>query len=207
MKNGNYEKLASDEVIRKTTASLKKNGINTYIASNAEKTRELVRSLIKDGSEVMTATSKTLESLGLQEEINDSGKYNSVKSQLKKLDRSKDNLIMQKIGAAPEYVIGSVHAVTQDGKIIVASGSGSQLPSYSYGASKVVWVVSTKKIVKNIDEGLNRIYQHILPKEDKRVKDVYGPDASSSPRKILVFNSESNTERLHLIFVRKNLGF
>ncbi len=206
MKN-KFTTLASSEDLQATIIALSQNGITAEVAKNASEAKEMALELIPKGAEVMTATSKTLEKIGLDTLLNDSGGYNSVKSQLKKLNREKDGLQMQKIGAAPEYMIGSVHAITRDGKVIVASGSGSQLPGYSYGAPHVVWVVSTKKIVKNIDEGMERIYKHILPLEDARMKEVYGPEAGSNPRKILIFNAELNPNRIRVIFVTEDLGF
>ena len=207
MKNDKYTTLATSSVIDATIAALKKNNISAMVVDTEEEAITQATSLIPEGSEVMTATSKTLEKLGLDTLFNDSGKYNSIKSQLKKLNREHDGLKMQKLGAAPEYVIGSVHAVTKDGKIVIASGSGSQLPSYSYSAPNVIWIVSTKKIVKDVEEGLDRIYQHILPLEDKRMKEVYGPESGSTPRKILIINSELNPKRINIVFVKKNLGF
>lgn len=203
----NFSQLATETTINTTKKSLEANGINVLIAENGEKAKELALSLIPEGVEVMTATSTTLDQLGLTTQFNDTGKYNSVKSQLAKLNRETDSLKMQKLGAAPEYVIGSIHAVTEDGKIIVASGSGSQLPAYSYGASHVVWLVSTKKIVEHTDSGMKRIYEHILPQEDARMKKVYGPNAGSSPRKLLIINQELNPNRIHLVFIKQDLGF
>ena len=137
--------LATTALITKATTALSSHGITVHVTDDPDQTRKLVHSLIPKGSEVMTATSTTLNQLGLTDVLNDSGTYNSVKSQLSKLDRNTDGLVMQKLGAGPDYIVGSVHAVTEDGKVIIASGSGSQLPAYTYGASHVIWVVSTKK--------------------------------------------------------------
>lgn len=207
MKNIKFSSLASTASIEKATTALTAHGITVHVANNAIETKKLVHSLIPKGSEVMTATSTTLNQLGLTEELNDSGTHNSVKSQLSKLNRETDGLAMQKLGAGPEYIIGSVHAVTEDGKIIVASGSGSQLPAYTYGASHVIWVVSTKKIVKDLEEGLDRIYNYVLPQEDARMKSVYGPEASSHVNKLFILNNELNKSRINLIFVKEDLGF
>lgn len=207
MKTSTYTLLASDESIEKSKNALTEHGITVHIAANSDETKKIVHSLIPEGTEVMTATSTTLNQLGLTDEINDSGKYNSIKSQLSKLDRETSGLEMQKLGAAPDYIIGSVHAVTEDGKVIVASGSGSQLPAYTFGSSHVVWVVSTKKIVKNLDEGLDRINTHVLPLEDERMKEVYGPKAGSRVNKLFILNNEMNPARINLIFVKEDLGF
>lgn len=207
MKKYKFSTLASTASIDKATTALTAHGITVHVANNASETKKLVHSLIPKGAEVMTATSTTLNQLGLTNEINDSGIYNSVKSQLSKLNRETDNLTMQKLGAGPDYIIGSVHAVTEDGKVIVASGTGSQLPAYTYGSSHVIWVVSTKKIVKNFEEGLDRIYKHVLPQEDTRIKSVYGPEASSNVNKLFILNNEGNKSRINLIFVKEDLGF
>lgn len=207
MNKNKFSTLATTASIQKATTALSSHGITVHVADNSDQTRKLVHSLIPKGSEVMTATSTTLNQLGLTDVINDGGMHNSVKSQLSKLDRNTDGLVMQKLGAGPDYIIGSVHAVTEDGKVIVASGSGSQLPAYTYGASHVIWVVSTKKIVKNLEEGLERIHNHVLPQEDKRMKSVYGPDASSNVNKLFILNNELNKSRINLIFVKEDLGF
>lgn len=199
--------LATNQSIEKATASLLEHGINVHVVENSSEAKKIAYSFIPLNSEIMTATSTTLNQLGLTEEINNSGKYNSIKSKLLKLNRDTDNSEMKKLGAAPDYIIGSVHAITEDGKIIVASGTGSQLPAYSYGANHVIWVVSTKKIVKNLEEGLDRIYKHVLPQEDARIKSVYGPNASSNVNKLFILNNEGDKSRINLIFVKEDLGF
>lgn len=206
MENKKYNTLASDKTINATIANLKTNGINAVVVSSREDAKKEIYKFIPEGAEVMTATSATLDQMGLTDEINDSGKFNSIKSQLTKLDREKDSLKMQQLGAAPEYVIGSVHAVTTDGKVIIVSNTGSQLPSYSYGASHVVWVVSTKKITKDLNDGINRAYEHILPLESVRVQKAYGMP-NSEIKKMLVIHKEINPERITIVFVKEDLGF
>ncbi len=202
-----YLQLANDAVIEKTAKALGENNITVLVVDSGERAKEKVLELIPRGSEVMTSTSTTLDQIGLTPRLNDSGKYNSVKSQLVKMDRATQSLEMQKLGAAPEYIVGSVHAVTHDGHVVVASGSGSQLPAYSYGSPHVIWVVSTKKIEKDIESSIKRIYEHTLPLEDARLKKVYGPDAVSNVRKLLIVNSEIKPDRITLIFVKEDLGF
>lgn len=202
-----YTKLASDESIQTTKKALEEHNIAVFITENGEEAKEKALSFIPEGAEVMTATSKTLEALGLNKIFNESVKYNSVKTKLMSMNRETDMLAMRKLGAAPEYIIGSAHAVTEDGKVLIASGSGSQLPGYSYGAAHVIWIVSTKKIVQNVDEATQRIYEHVLPLEDKRMKEVYGPQSGSNVNKLLIVNKELQPGRITLIFVKEDLGF
>ncbi|MGE5041491.1 MAG: LUD domain-containing protein [Candidatus Levyibacteriota bacterium] len=200
-----FSQLSDDASLQTAVKALESHGFRVVIAENRTEAKVEALKLIPEGKEVLTATSQTLQALGITDEINESGKYQSAKQQLMHMSREKDNLEMQKIGAAPEYVIGSVHAVTENGKVLIASRSGSQLPSYAYGASHVVWVVSTKKIVKDMEEGMKRIYEYVLPLESKRVQEVYKIPASEV-RKLLVFNAEE-PGRITIIFVKEDLGF
>jgi hypothetical protein len=77
-----------------------------------------------------------------------------------------------------DVVIGSVHAVTDDGLVVIASYSGSQFAAYAFGASKVIWVVGAQKIVTDLDQAFARIEQHSLPLESQRLQEVYGQPSS-----------------------------
>lgn len=204
-----FTKLATPEIIQKTIAALLKNGIDAEIVATGKEAAEKVLSLIPLGAEVMTMTSVTLEQLGLLDVIDNSGKYNSVKAKLMTMERQTQNLEMQKIGSGSEWSLGSVHAVTEDGKVFVASNTGSQLPGYVYGSPHVIWVVGTKKIVQDANQAMERIQEYIIPKESNRARAAYGlPDSFNTyVSKLLIFNREINPNRIKLIFVNEDLGF
>ena len=203
----NWDELANPESIAEAVESLKTNGINSVVVENSEEAKKKVMELLPQGSEVMTMSSVTLDTIGLAKEINESGKYNSVKAKLMKMDRTTQGLEMQKLGAAPEYVVGSVHAVTQDGKLLIASNTGSQLPAYAFGASHVIWVVGTQKIVKDEEEGKKRIYEYVLPLESERINKVFNTTVGSFVSKLLTIDRERKPDRLTVIFVKEKLGF
>lgn len=205
----NYSKQAPKDIIDKTIIALKANGISAELVETADAAKEKALSILPKGAEVMSMTSITLEQTGIADAINNSGEYNSVKNQLAKMDRKTQGKEMQKIGAAPVWTVGSVHAVTEDGKVMVASNTGSQLPAYAYGSSHVIWVVGTQKIVKDIEDGMNRIKEYIVPKESERSRKAYGlPDYyNTNISKLLIFNKELNPERLKIVFVNQVLGF
>jgi len=201
-----YTKPASEDVVKKTAENLKSHGINVYVAKNREDAKNKVFSILPEGAEVMTMTSVTLSTLGIEHEINESGKFNAIKKKLYSMDIKTQGKEMQKLGATPEWAIGSVHAVSEDGKVIIASNTGSQLPAYAYGSSHVIWVVGTHKIVKNLDEGFKRIYEHSLPLESERAKKAYGVPGSAV-NKLLILNHENIQGRINIIFVPEVLGF
>lgn len=201
-----WNMLATEETVQKTIESLKSRNIEGLFVQNGEEAKKKVFELIPQGAEVMTNTSVTLDTLGISQEINESGKYNAVKPKLFSMDRKTQGLEMNKLGAAPEWAIGSVHAVTQEGNVIIASNSGSQLPGYAYGSAHVIWVVGTHKIVPDLDAGFKRIYEHSLRLESERAKKAYGVDGSNVS-KMLVINQENVQQRITLIFVNEVLGY
>jgi hypothetical protein len=201
----NWNKIPSDKVIEKTAEALKQNGIEVIVVQNGEEAKEKVFELIPEGSEVMTMTSATLDSIKVPEIINKLGKYNSVRNKLNSMDRKTQSREMQVLGAAPEYALGSVHAVTEDGKVLIASNTGSQLPAYVYGSDRVIWVVGAQKIVKDLDNAWKRLYKHTLPLESARLKKIYGVESSVS--KVLIINKEVRAGRITAIIVKEVLGF
>ncbi len=204
-----FTQLAPADQITKTIESLSKNGMSAEVVATAEEAKNRVVALIPHGAEVMDMTSITLASAGIAEVINTSGNYNSVRNKLNQLNRNTDSLLMQKLGAAPEWAVGSVHAVTQEGQVLIASNSGSQLPGYVYGSAHVIWVVGTQKIVSSVDEGMRRIQEYVLPLESERARKAYGlPETwQSFVSKLLILYREPAPKRIHIIFVNEALGF
>lgn len=204
-----YGQLAPKERLTQTQAALEKRGITSEVVPNKQAAQEKVLSLIPNEAEIMTMTSITLEQTGLTDILNESGKYTSVKQKLSHMNRETESRQMQQLGAAPEWAIGSVHAITQDGQVIIASNTGSQLPAYVYGAAHVIWVVGTQKIVSNFEAALGRIDEYIVPRETQRARQAYGlPDTFETyPSKVLVVNRETQKGRIHIVFVEEALGF
>lgn len=198
-----WTKLPGDGVIAKTIAALVENGINAEVVASGEEAKKRLLELLPGKAEVMNNTSTTMDTLGVTKEILESGRYNVVRVKL--MDETVDPKDKKKLAAAADFVVGSVHAVTEKGQVLIASQSGSQIPAYAYGSEHVIWIVGTHKIVKNIDEGMKRIYEHSLPLEDARAQAAYG--IGSSVAKILIINKEKVAGRMHLIFVNEVLGF
>jgi acyl-CoA hydrolase len=111
---------------------------------------------------------------------------------------------MKVIGGQPEYALGSVHAVTRDGTLVIASASGSQLASYAWGAANVIFVVGAQKLVPTLAAAHERIYQHSLPLEDVRAQAAYGQH--SQVGKILEIHAEL-PGRIHVVLIRQPVGF
>lgn len=203
-----FSQAASTERIEKAAAALRANGgFEVYFAANGQEAKERVLSLVPAGAEVFTMTSVTLDTIGLSKEINEPGKFDSVRVKLAALDSEKDKREKRQLGAAPDWAIGSVHAITETGEVIIASNTGSQLPAYVYGAGKVILVVGAQKIVADREAAMERLYEYVLPLEGERANKAYNITTGSHVSKLLIMNREVEPGRITIILANEALGF
>lgn len=198
-----FNVLASQEIVQKTMQALSPRGITPYFVETGSEAKQKVLELVEPGSEVITMSSVTLDTISLSQEINESGNYDAVKPKL--FGGQVEGNEKARLGSAPQVAVGSVHAVTEEGQVVIASATGSQLPAYVYGAQKVIWVVGTQKIVPNLDQAMQRVEEYVLPLEDERAMQAYNMHSNIS--KVLLFNTEFTPDRVHLIFVNEVLGY
>ncbi len=202
----NHQTIPNDEIIKKTAAALQSNGMEVIVVENRNEAKTKVLDLIPANAEVLNMTSLTLDTVSLATAINESGQFSSVRNRLNTMDSNTQASEKRKLGAAPDYAAGSVHAVTQQGQVVVASNTGSQLPAYAYGSQRVIWVVGAQKIVPDLDQALKRTYDYVLPLESERAKKAYGSDGSNVS-KLLIVNKEVSPGRITVILVKEALGF
>ena len=203
--NREFAELATDEQIQRTAKALEANNIHTLIAENGEEANRLFFERIPNGSEVFLGASVTLETLGIKDEIDKSGRYDAIRPKMLVMNRETQGREIRKLGGAPNYAAGSVHAVTEDGQVLIASNTGSQLGPYASGAGKVIWVVGAQKIVRDLNEGLRRIQEYTYPLEEEHMQELYG--VGTHINKILIINAELRPNRITMIIVKEELGF
>jgi LUD domain len=146
----------------------------------------------------------TLETLGVKAEIEESGKYDAVRPRLWTMDRETQMREMRKLGAGPDFIVGSAHAVTEDGHLVIASKTGSQLAGYVFGAGQVILPVGSQKIVRDVAEGLRRVEEYVAPLEDRHMLDLYG--AHTAINNVLIVNGQDNP-RITVILIDAAVGF
>ena len=202
---GEFSELASDGRIAAAAMSLETNGVRSVIANSGTQAREVVGSLLPEGAEVFNNTSRTLEAIGVADDIEQSGRYQPLRPRLWRMDRKMQEQEIRTLAAAPDYVVGSVHALTEGGSLLIASASGSQLGPVVSGAGHVVLVIGGQKIVTDVATGMRRIYEYCYPLEDARAKQVYG--VPSGANNVLIINKVIAPARVTAIIVRERLGF
>ena len=136
-----FSRVAPREQIRAVASALERNGINSTVVDSAEQAREAVRSILPVGAEVYNNTSRTLEVIGVAEDIERSGQYQPLRPRLYQMDREMQGREMRQLSASPDWVVGSVHALTEEGSLLIASASGSQLAPIA--SERVTWYSSS----------------------------------------------------------------
>ncbi len=200
--NAEFTRLAPDEQVVRTVRALEANGIRALVVESAAQARELVRSLVPAGASVYDPPSRTAQQIGLAVDLETDPNFSRVRDRLAGI--APKSAEYRRLVAAPDVVIGSVHAITEQGQVMLASATGSQLASAGFAAGTVIWVVGIQKIVATLDEGFRRIREYCYPLEDARTRRVYGQP--SAINKILIVNGEY-PGRITVVFVKENLGF
>jgi acyl-CoA hydrolase len=199
-----FTTLPDEPTLAAIVVALEEHGFSVEAVDGLDAAREAVLARIPEGSSVMTNTSVTLAETGIADAINGGGRWESARNKMLALDFATQVQQMKAIGGQPDYALGSVHAITHDGTLVIASASGSQLASYAWGAANVIFVVGTQKLVPTLEAAHQRIYQHSLPLEDARAQAAYGQH--SQVGKLLEIHQEL-PGRIHIVLVRQPVGF
>lgn len=202
-----YDALASKDAVKKTMIAVKPRGINPEFVNTKEEAFKRLKELIPSGAEINMGTSTTLNEIGFIDLLK-SGKHpwKNWKDMILEEKDVAEQMELRRRSVLSNYFLGSVHAVAETGELVIASGSGSQLPSYIYTSNNVIWVAGIQKIVPTLNDAIKRVREYSLPMEDARMKrEGY---SGSTIGKLLIFEREINPARkLTLLLVNEKLGF
>ena len=191
--------------LERAAAALTDHGFTVEILDDAAAARTRVDDLIPAGASVFTASSETLRLSGIDEDINTGGRHDAVKPRVLAMDRVSGADDIRRLLACPDVVVGSVAALTETGSLVVASGSGSQLPACAGGAARRIWIVGAQKVVPDLSTALRRVEDHCLPLESARTQAAYG--WPSAVNHLLILNAEPYPGRSTVLLLREAIGF
>ena len=191
--------------LERAAAALTARNFAVEILDDAAAARTRIKDLIPEGASVFTGASETLRLSGIDADINTSGRYQAVKPRVLAMDRATAADDIRRLLASPDVVVGSVHAVTETGSLVAASGSGSQLPGYAGGAGRRIWIVGAQKVVPDLSTALRRVEDHCLPLESARAQVAYGQP--SAINRLLILNAEHLPGRGTVLLLREAIGF
>src|SRR6266481_3808539 len=112
-----FASLASEETIQRVAERMRE--------------RKVVLERLPEGAEVHSGKSKTLQDAGIFDAIHDESRYDALRPRIFKMDRRTQAREIRKLISGPDFMLGSVNAVTEDGVLVAASASASQLGPYA----------------------------------------------------------------------------
>ena len=195
---------ASAAALNELAANLRERNFEVLIVDTAVAAKAAVMARLPEGAEVYSGKSKTLEDAGIFKELMESDKYDFIRRRTMKMDRQTQGREIRKLSAAPDFMLGSVQAVTQAGQLVVASASGSQIGPYSAGAGKLILVVGSQKIVPDLETALRRLRDYVMPYEDMRLREQMG--VGTKLTRILIMEMDYNPGRTTIVLVRDPIG-
>ena len=199
-----YTLPASEEILQRVAVRLRERNLEAVVVDDAPGALRAVLERLPEGAEVHSGKSQTLEEAGILQEVRDSGRYDFLRAHLLKMDRKTQAGEMRRMSAAPDYMLGSVHAITEDGVVVAVSATGSQLGPIASGAGRVILVVGSQKIVPDLDTAFRRVREHVMPWEDARLRASAGIGTTLS--KILLLEREFRPGRTTIVLVRTPIG-
>jgi hypothetical protein len=191
--------------LERAAAALTAHGFTAEVLNDAAAARARIRDLIPEGASVFTGASETLRLSGIDADINTSGRYQAIKPRVLAIDRATGADDIRRLLASPDVAVGSVHAVTETGSLVIASGSGSQLPGYAGGAARAIWIAGAQKVVPDLATALRRVEDHCLPLESARTQAAHG--WPSAINRLLILNAEPRPGRGTVLLLREAIGF
>jgi L-lactate utilization protein LutC len=192
----------------KTRASLTSNNFEAIEVATKAEALEKVRSLIPEGVSIMNGTSETLRQIGFIDYLKEGAHpwKNLHDVILAENDPEKQGRLRRE-SVVSDYYVGSVHAVTENGELVIASNTGSQLSHLVYTSPNIILVVGKNKIVPSLKEAFERIDAHVIPLEDKRMHEVYGFGTTHAKTLILHRENPAMGRKIRVVIVDEDLGF
>jgi hypothetical protein len=199
-----FQTPASGTTLQQVADRIRERNIEVIIVDNGEEARRTVLDRLPKGAQVHSGKSKTLQDTGIFDAIQDPEQYNALRHQMLKMDRKTQAKEIRRLIAAPDFMLGSVQAITEDGVLVDVSATGSQIGPYANTAGKVILVVGSQKIVPDLETAFRRIREYVQPWEEAQVRKAI--NIGTFVGKILIIEREWVNERMTVILVREPIG-
>jgi hypothetical protein len=164
-----YEELAT-----KVIKNLQKENINGQYVPNRQEALPVILEMIPPGVVVARGDSITIDQIGIIPELVKRNQNRIIDP----LERDAEGFyivpgweqrrkIAREVFSADIFLVGT-NAVTLDGKLVNTDAGGNRVSALIFGPEKVIVVVGVNKIVKDVNEALERIHNFAAPMNAKR---------------------------------------
>ena len=195
---------ATEAEIKQLAENLRARNFEVVIVQDGNEARAEVLKRLPEGATIHSGKSKTLEDVGLFQELMENEQYDFIRRRLMQMDRKTQGAEIRRLAAAPDVMLGSAHAVTKAGQIVITSASGSQIGPIASGAGHLILVIGSQKIVPDLDSAFQRINEHVFPYEDARLREAMG--IGTKITRTLILEEDFTPGRTTVILVRDPIG-
>ena len=199
-----YAAPATEAQLETLAVRLRERNFEVVIVDDGSRAREEVLKRIPEGASVHSGKSKTLEDAGILGALMEGDGYDFIRKRTLKMDRMTQRDEIRRLGSTPDVMLGSAHAVTEEGQIVVTSASGSQIGPIASGAARTILVIGAQKVVPDLDAAFRRIREHVFPYEDARLREQLG--VGTKMTRTLILESEFMPGRTTIVLTRQPLG-
>jgi hypothetical protein len=155
-----------------TVERLKRNRFDAMYVENLEAAKTRILDIIPVQATVGVANSVTIRQLGIVKALQERG--TSVLDPVAPsygLAEFREEMIMPtllKATLGSDVFLSGTNALTEDGKLVNIDGMGNRVAGIIFGARTSIVVVGRNKVVKSVNEAINRIRNTITPALTKR---------------------------------------
>jgi hypothetical protein len=156
--------MTANNSIETVVAALKRNKFNPVIyVEKAQNAIPVILDWIPPDATIEMAGAVSVSQLGIQDLLRARGN--------KGLDFPKpgDPEFAEMGKTRRDVLLVSTNAVTLDGKLVNTDGMGNRVTGMVYGVKKVILLIGANKIVRDVNEALERIQKYISPYHAKYI--------------------------------------
>ena len=202
---GSSTSLTDEAAIQRTIGALKARNMDTLIVDSGSDALSVLKEMLPEGAEIYNNTSETLDDIGFSDYAAHNPRFHNFHDDLVSESDPQKQRDIRRNSSLADYFIGSVQAIAESGEVVVASGSGSQIPAYAFNATHVIWVVGVQKICPTLDEAIARVRGYTVERHDAWLVDQGRNPAPIG--KLMICEREGVPGRITVILIRQSLGW
>ncbi|MCT7601234.1 lactate utilization protein [Aliarcobacter butzleri] len=194
-------------------AVLESCGYDAYFVKDKAEALSLAKSYIKPNMSVGLGGSESVKEIGLLDFLLEN-KEITLHNQYEAGISMEENIKRRKQGLISDIFVTSTNAITKDGKLVNADGSGNRVAALSYGPTNVLLIVGINKIVDSLEDGFKRVMDVAATKNIDRMNKKaisFGKEPKYNldniARKFSWIKADDEKGRIIIILVDEELGY
>jgi len=198
--------------MQKLIKTLEECGYIVHLTQTKEEAFNLSKSIIKSGMSVGLGGSTTVKEIGLLDDLISRDDI-TLFNQYEKGIPMEENTRRRREGMLTDIYVTGTNAITKDGKLVNADGSGNRVAALIFGPKKVIIVAGTNKIVETEEDGFKRLMDVAAVKNVDRMNNLAKLNGKE-PRHNLDNIANKFTcikadeqDRITIILVNEELGY